>query len=161
MSHNGDSGEAADMPAGIRVSHKAFIRTKPRELYARLTSGCGWEKWFASKASIGGNPGDPIYFQWKDFGADHYTAEDHGRVVTLDHPRRFSFTWHPGQKETLVCFRFEPRGDGCMLSVIETGYADSTEDLTVALQVATGWGEALTLLKFFVEQDLTYGPVPR
>lgn len=161
MGHNCSDLGLGDSPLGITVAHRTYIGIAPKQLYATLTSGQGWEKWFASEASIGNGPGDHIHFKWQDFGADHYTAEDYGRVVALDHPHHFSFTWHPGSNETVVSLRFEPRGDGCILSVMETGYSDVVEDRAVALQVASGWGEALTLLKFFVERDLTYGPVPK
>lgn len=144
----------------VSVEHSTFIRARPENLYGRLTSGSGWEKWFATEASIGNELGEPIFFRWENFGGSRYTAEDRGHVIALDKGRSFSFTWHPGEVETLVSFNFEPLGDGCMVSVKETGYSNSEDDVVTALSVASGWGEALTLLKFFVEHEIVYGPVP-
>lgn len=142
------------------VYHKTYILASPEELYRRLTSGVGWERWFASRAEVGENVGQAIYFRWDDFGPDHYTAEDHGRVLQLEKNRLFSFSWHPGDFETAVIFEFQPHHEGCFLSVLEKGYRFVSNDMKLALQVAAGWGEALTLFKFFVEHDLVYGRVP-
>ncbi|MBZ9803459.1 SRPBCC family protein [Mesorhizobium sp. ES1-6] len=144
----------------LAVEHRTFIRSTPEDLYARLTSGSGWEGWFATEASIGDKIGSPVYFRWQNFGADRYSAEDYGHVATLDDGRSFAFTWHPGSTETLVSFTFEQFGNGCMLIVKETGYSGAERDIATALSVASGWGEALTLFKFFVEHNLLYGPVP-
>ncbi len=46
--------------------------------------------------------------------------------------------------------------EGTVVSVKEHGYQDSTEGHVRCLECATGWGEALTLLKFYVEHGLRY-----
>jgi uncharacterized protein YndB with AHSA1/START domain len=126
-----------------------------------LTTPEGWNGWFTTKATFNAVPGGEVKFAWRDFGADHYTADDFGRVVSIQEDRELSFTWHPGEHETVVVFQLEPRGEGCMLSVQESGYKFEPTDVSVALQVATGWGEAITLLKFYAETGKVYGPVPR
>lgn len=152
------TGRAGQM--SIEVEHKTFIQSTPSNIYDRLTSGTGWERWFATEAAIGDRPGSQVYFRWQNFGANRYSAEDHGRIVTLEKGKTFAFTWHPGMMETLVSFTFEKLGDGCMLTVKETGYSNEEKDVSIAISVASGWGEALTLLKFFVEHHLIYGTVP-
>lgn len=147
--------------SGIVVSHRTFINATPEKLFAMLTSGAGWERWFASTATVDPRVGGAIHFEWKNFGPDHYCAHDGGTVKTYEENVRFDFTWVPGAHETLVSIAFSPRGDGCLLSVTETGYDRSEdEDVEVALHVACGWGEALTLLKFYVEHGTIYGLVP-
>jgi uncharacterized protein YndB with AHSA1/START domain len=145
----------------LAVQHRAFINAPVATIFRLLTTAEGWCGWFTSQAVVEPRAGGRIRFEWSDFGPDHYTATDEGRVVEVLENRRFSFTWSPAQHETLVAFSLEPRGDGCMLSVEESGYHAAGEDVAVALSVATGWGEALTLLKFYAEHGLRYGSVPR
>ena len=38
----------------------------------------------------------------------------------------------------------------------EHGYPDTPEGMAGLMSCATGWGEALTLLKFYVEHGLRY-----
>lgn len=54
------------------------------------------------------------------------------RVVAMDAPHHFAFTWHPyaidpaidydAEEPTLVTFRLEPEGQGTRLTVIESGF---------------------------------------
>ena len=54
------------------------------------------------------------------------------RIVAMDAPRHFAFTWHPYaidpavdydvEGPTLVTFRLEPDGAGTKLTVIESGF---------------------------------------
>lgn len=54
------------------------------------------------------------------------------RIVAMDVPRRFAFTWHPyavepgvdysAEEPTLVEFFLEPHGDGTHLTVVESGF---------------------------------------
>jgi uncharacterized protein YndB with AHSA1/START domain len=54
------------------------------------------------------------------------------RIVAMDAPRHFAFTWHPYaidpavdydvEEPTLVTFRLEPDGAGTKLTVIESGF---------------------------------------
>jgi hypothetical protein len=64
-----------------------------------------------------------------------YTWEDHFTTVEMD---------------------FVEVEDGTVVSVKEYGYADTLEGHRRCLESAVGWGEALTLLKFFCEYGLRY-----
>lgn len=64
-----------------------------------------------------------------------------------------------GDSITNVSFTLEPFKSGTILTVIETGYSNSERDVRACLGCATGWGEALTLLKFFIEHGITYGEI--
>jgi len=54
------------------------------------------------------------------------------RIVAMDAPRRFAFTWHPyavdpavdyeAEEPTLVEFRLEPLGQGTRLTLTESGF---------------------------------------
>jgi hypothetical protein len=68
------------------------------------------------------------------------------------------FQWHPDSSEYLttvdVVFEHEPRGT--VVRLREHGYADTPAGREAFVTCATGWGEALTLLKFYVEHGLRY-----
>jgi hypothetical protein len=75
-------------------------------------------------------------------------------------PERFVFRWTPGETPTTVAFDLNARGTGTVLTVTETGHSQSQQDMNALVDCAAGWGEALTLLKFYLEHSVTYGPVP-
>lgn len=145
----------------VSVTHRAYVAVPVSRVFEVLTTAEGWCGWFAAGAIVEPHEGGAIQFEWQDFGPDHFSATDHGRVVEVVENRRFSFTWSPASHETLVTFDLEQRAAGCLLSVHETGYGFNAADVETALQVAVGWGEALTLLKFHLEHGIQYGTVPR
>jgi uncharacterized protein YndB with AHSA1/START domain len=63
-------------------------------------------------------------------GYEHLAWE--ARVVAMEEPRLFSFTWHPyavdpdkdysGETPTLVEFRLEPVAGGTRLTLVESGF---------------------------------------
>jgi uncharacterized protein YndB with AHSA1/START domain len=95
-----------------------------------------------------------------DFGVDRFAGEDGGPVLEAVPPRRFVFQWTPGDTTTTVAFDLESRGSGTVVRVCETGHTTSQRDLEALAECAAGWGEALTLLKMYLEHGITYGPVP-
>lgn len=142
------------------IRHASFIDSAPERVFATLTSAEGWDAWFTRGCSLEPAVGGRIHFRWEDFGPDGVTAEDGGKIVQLEPDKRFAFTWQPGDSVTTVLFTLEPRGAGTVLSVHESGYTWSARDLSMLVESAAGWGEALTLLKFYLEHDLTYGASP-
>jgi uncharacterized protein YndB with AHSA1/START domain len=91
---------------------------------------------------------------------DRYTGDAEGPVVESTPPRRFVFQWKPGDSTTTIAFDLEPRGPGTVLRVEESGHTTSPADLAALVECASGWGEALTLLKMYLEHRITYGTVP-
>jgi uncharacterized protein YndB with AHSA1/START domain len=57
------------------------------------------------------------------------------RVERVEEPREFGFTWQLHElpeddpRRTYVEFTLEPAGDGTLLRVVETGFAQLPEDL--------------------------------
>jgi hypothetical protein len=47
-----------------------------------------------------------------------------------------------------------------VVTVTESGHTTSPRDLEALVECASGWGEALTLLKVYLEHGITYGEVP-
>ena len=86
------------------------------------------------------------------------------RIVAIEPPRRFAFTWHPyavdperdysGEPKMLVEFTLEPEGEGTRLSVVESGFdalpADRRDE---AFRSNTGgWDEQMGNVKAHVER---------
>jgi uncharacterized protein YndB with AHSA1/START domain len=147
------------MPPPIRC--RTYIDAPPERVYASLTTGEGWDAWFTQGTTVDARPGGRIVFRWVDWAVDHYNTTAAGPVLEADAPRRFVFQWTPGDSTTTISFDLTPLGGGTVVQVEERGYTSSPRDLAALVECACGWGEALALLKMYLEHGVTYGPVPK
>ncbi|OGO31065.1 MAG: hypothetical protein A2136_07240 [Chloroflexi bacterium RBG_16_54_11] len=140
------------------IHHSTFIRAEPQRVYNALTTPEGLDAWFTTGASVEAHEGGEIVFRWKDWGPDHINDEDGGPVLETVYPRRFVFQWHPDLPEytTTVEINITPAEGGTIISLREHGFADTPSARTALMNCATGWGEALTLLKFYLEYGVVY-----
>ena len=76
--------------------------------------------------------------------------------MTGDAPNVTGARTHP--RLTFTIISLEKLGTGTLVRLEEFGYL--MDDLEISLGCAAGWGEALTLLKFFLEGGHVYGEVP-
>lgn len=142
------------------IEHSTYVGALPERVYDTLTTAAGWDAWFTRGAEVDARPGGRIEFRWGNFGATRNTGEDGGAVLEADAPRRFVFQWTPGDSTTTVELDLEPLGQGTVVRVRERGHSTSARDLEALVECAAGWGEALTLLKVYLEHGITYGEVP-
>jgi hypothetical protein len=72
--------------------------------------------------------------------------------------RCFVFQWFPDLPDyaTTVEINFVPAEGGTIIRLHEYGYADTASGRTALISCAAGWGEALTLLKIYMEHGLHY-----
>ncbi len=70
-------------------------------------------------------------------------------------PERYVFQWQHELGGTTVEVHFEEHPEGTVIRLREHGYPDTPAGWTGFLDCSTGWGEALTLLEFYVEHDVT------
>lgn len=84
-------------------------------------------------------------------------------MVDCRKPELFSFQWYPVGRDTptTVTFALESKHGGTVVTLTESGYADTAEARKMILECATGWGEALTLLKFYLEKGVVVEPPKR
>jgi uncharacterized protein YndB with AHSA1/START domain len=84
--------------------------------------------------------------------------EDRGLILEANLPKRLVFQWQPDTPDyaTTVEINIEPADGGTIIRLREYGYADTESALKAMLNCAVGWGEALTLLKFYLELDAHY-----
>jgi uncharacterized protein YndB with AHSA1/START domain len=142
------------------ISYSTYIDTTPEVVYTTLSTGDGWNRWFTTTATVDARPGGSYRFHWEDWAAERETVTLTGPVVEAQPARVFAFQWETGEAMTTVRFELEPRAPGTIVRLTETGYSFSEVDVRACLSCAGGWGEALTLLKFYLEHGVTYGPVP-
>jgi uncharacterized protein YndB with AHSA1/START domain len=142
----------------LEIRHSTFIRATPSRVYIALTTGEGLDAWFTSGARVDAHPGGEIHFRWVGWGPEHISAEDGGPVEEAIPAQRFVFQWHPDLPDyaTTVEINIQPTEGGTIVSLREHGYADTTSGRAALVNCATGWGEALTLLKFNLEHGLRY-----
>jgi uncharacterized protein YndB with AHSA1/START domain len=143
-------------PFGCDISHRVYIAVPPDKVYDTITSSEGWDAFFTTGFEIDLKPGGVLFFRWKDWGPDFYTTSAEGRVVECRKPELFSFQWYPVGREnpTTVSFDLESKHGGTVVTLTESGYPDTAEARKMILDCATGWGEALTLLRFYLEKGV-------
>jgi uncharacterized protein YndB with AHSA1/START domain len=159
---------------------KVYIDCCVDRVYRALTTAEGWDEWFTKGADFDAREGGTILMRWADavglqhrvtlWSAAHAELEVGGPVIAVDPNRRFAFRWCTAGHPTTVDLRLEGRGAGTVVTVTEDGY--TAEDLSATgvlgqmecrspyAMCASGWGEALALLKFHLERGATYGSVP-
>ncbi len=143
------------------IRHKTFIAATPAEVYRNIATNEGLDSWFTDGSKVDPRPGGTITFRWRKIGRDRVNMTDGGAILEAIPGRRFAFRWKPGASYTTVMFDLEPQADGTMVTVTESGYKNTRRDIEAMLGTATGWGEALTLLKFHIERGGRYGVVPK
>ena len=143
-----------DLRKALTVRQRSLIRAGAAEIFAKLTTADGLDAWFTHGAAVDPRPGGEIVFRCEGWGADRVTLSDRGRVLEIEPDRRFVFTW--GTAPTRVELGLEPDPEGTVVTVTEDGWSPDLAGVRGCLENATGWGEALTLLKFHCEHGLTY-----
>ena len=137
------------------ILHKVLIRAPREKVFNAMTTTDGLDGWFTKGATINRKAGGELIFRWVDWGPDKHTSEARAPIVEFNYPERFVFKWWDDHYTT-VEMDFQEVEEGTILSVKELGYQDTEEGHRRCLECAVGWGEALTLLKFYVEHGLRY-----
>lgn len=138
----------------VPIEHAVWIRAATGRVYEALTTGAELDRWFTDGATVDARPGGEICWRWKEWGPNKVTTEDCGPILEADPGRRFVFQWHADP--TTVEIDLEEQGGGCVVRLRERGYRKTLRGLKSQMSCAVGWGEALTLLKFYVEHGVTY-----
>jgi uncharacterized protein YndB with AHSA1/START domain len=145
--------ELSSLPS---ISHKIFLKVKPEKVYQTLISEKEWNKWFTDRTTIEfkhDGTGE-IKLRWTEFGVHKKSIEDGGRILAAVPNKLFKFQWCPGDSPTTITFQMTPYKEGTILVLEEEGYRNTKSDLKVCLACAAGWGEALTMLKMYLEYDI-------
>ncbi len=140
-----------------KIRQTTFIKATPEKVYDTITSGEGWNAFFTKDTEVVPRPGGQIMFRWVDWGPSFYTTSAGGPVLEAERPHRFVFQW--GEKyKTTITFDLKAEHGGTVVHLTEEGYPNTSEGRDMMLECASGWGEALTLLKFYLEFGVVYTP---
>lgn len=140
----------------VRVT--TLVRATPERVYDAIATAEGLDAWFTTQSTVDARTGGHIQFRWKDWGFDAYTGENGGPVLEAQRPARFVFQWKVDTDDynTTVEIDFEPVAAGIVVRLVEYGYEDTPTGLKDMLARAAGWGEVLTMMKFYVEYGVIY-----
>ncbi len=140
-----------------QITHATLVRAPADRVYDAFATAPGLDGWFTTGATMEARRDGEIVFRWKDWGPDRVTMEAHGTVHEARRPTRFVFDWDSGDAErTTVEIDFQPCDEGTIVRLREHGYQDTPEGRRALVNCAAGWGEALTLVKFYLEHGLRY-----
>ena len=143
------------MPTKVaaEAKHKEWIRAPREKVYDAFATSDGLNAWFTEGGSVDARPGGEMVFRFVDWGADKINATFKGRVLEAKRPERFVYQWgiEDPEKTTTVELTFAEQDGGTVVQVREWGFVD----LDNAMGNSAGWGEALTLAKFWIEHGIT------
>ncbi|MFD9888314.1 SRPBCC domain-containing protein [Amycolatopsis sp. NPDC059027] len=136
-----------------RIERTVEITRPPEKVWAALTTAEGLAAWFGETAEIDLRPGGSARMTW----AHGHTADM--RVERVEEPAVFGFTWRiyglpeDDPRRTYVEFTLEPVAAGTRLTVVETGFAQLSEDTyRVAFDGnTTGWAKELGELVAYLD----------
>ncbi len=133
-----------------------LVRAPRERVYDALTRADQLDAWFTTGAEVDPRPGGEMVWRWVDWGPDPFTGEDRGPVLEARRPERYVFQWQAALGGTTVELDFDEHEEGTVVRLHEHGYPDTPEGWTSSTECAVGWGEALTLLKVYVEHGVQY-----
>lgn len=144
-----------------RIEKSIDIAAAPERVWRALTDHEEFGAWF--RVSLDGPfvPGELSLGHITYPGYEHLKWE--ARVVTMEPPSLFAFTWHPyavdpekdysDEPPTRVEFRLEPTPDGTRLTVTESGFdaiPASRRDKALRMNEG-GWEEQVKNVRAHVE----------
>lgn len=138
------------------IALATLVRSPRDRVYDALTRADELDAWFTTGAEVDPRPGGIMHWRWRDWGPDRFTGEDWGPVLEARRPERYVFQWQAQLGGTTVEIDFEDVAEGTVVRLREHGYPDTPEGWAGFSECSTGWGEALTLLKFYVEHGVRY-----
>jgi uncharacterized protein YndB with AHSA1/START domain len=136
-----------------RIERTVALPRAPREVWLALTTADGLSAWFGEQASIDLRPGGAATMTF----AGGMTVDM--RVERVEEPTVFAYTWRlpdlpkDDPRRTHVEFTLEPDGDGTVLRVVETGFAQLPVDTRRDTYDAhsAGWSRELAELTAHID----------
>jgi uncharacterized protein YndB with AHSA1/START domain len=144
-------------PFGHCIKQHTYIAAAAEKVFDVITSAAGWDASFTTGMTLDLKPGGDCTFRWENWGPDFYTLAAPGKVVAVERPGKFAFQWGSDPVRTIT-FNLSAEMGGTVIRLTEDGYLDTPEGRSSILECASGWGEALTLLKFYIEHGIVYTP---
>lgn len=142
-----------------RIERTIDLAHPPATVWAAVTTADGLAAWFGHHADVDLRPGGTARLAW-DGGASQDL-----RVERVEEPSVFAFTWQidgmpdDDPRRTYVEFTLEPAGDpvgaGTRLTVVESGFAQFSDDqhATAYPDHVAGWERELGELSAYLGVD--------
>ena len=112
-----------------RIERVVDIAHPPSVVWTALTTAEGLAAWFGDEVVIDLRQGGAARMAW----ANGNTADM--RIERVEEPRVFAYTWHiyglpdDDPRRTYVEFTLEPVGAGTRLTLVESGFAQVSDDV--------------------------------
>lgn len=141
------------------ILQTTYINASIEKVFNTLTTAKGWDAWFTKGCELNLET-KKMLFVWKNWGPDRIDYKATATIQSYIENKEFSFIWSEGKHDTLVKFTLNSQGSGTRLHVNESGYKNNEKAAIQMNDCACGWGEALTLLKFYLEYGVVYEEAP-
>ncbi len=142
----------------VEATAQTIIRAPREKCYDAFATADGLNAWFTKDTRVDPRPGGEMLLRWVDWGVERGDYTVHGRVLEAKRPERFVFEWwgDDESRKTTVEITFAERADGTVVRLREYGFVADERGQKSLAENAGGWGEALTLAKFWLEHGLKY-----
>jgi uncharacterized protein YndB with AHSA1/START domain len=139
------------------VRFDTIVRAEPENVFDAIATAEGLDAWFTSGTTLEARTGGALVFRWVDWGVEKFTGEMEGEVVEADRPEKFVFRWpvDSGGYMTTVTITIEASVEGAIVRLVEGVYEEGDVGNQDMMNRASGWAQALTLMKFWVEHGVT------
>ena len=141
------------------IEHSVLIRAPADKVFRALSTADGLNNWWTHATSMERRVGGRIFFAWRDWGPDLISVEGTARILQLRENEIFAWRWDDseGYPSRTSEIEVEDRDGSTIVRVTDTETdPDAPHGDVIPLAVASGWGEALTLLKMWVEHGVRY-----
>ncbi|HZZ67516.1 MAG TPA: SRPBCC family protein [Phenylobacterium sp.] len=129
-------GEVRKVGDTYEVIFERRLKRPIEKVWAAITVPERIAEWF-TEATVDLRIGGTVTLNWPE---DNYRMS--GVIIELDPPRLFAWTWpHEQHPDSVVRWELSPDGDGCRLTLTQTGMVDP-----VLRSVAAGWHTYLECL---------------
>ena len=136
-----------------RIERTVELAHPPATVWTALTTAKGLGSWFGNEATIDLRPGGTGQLRW--------TTGDRADLLVerVEEPAVFGFTWHiyglpdDDPRRTYVEFTLVPAGTGTRLTMVESGFAQLTDDAHGKAYEGntTGWASELGELVAYLD----------
>lgn len=141
------------------ILHTTYINAPVEKVFETITTAKGWDAWFTKGMELNLET-KKMLFAWKNWGPDKVELQATATIKSYKPNQEFSFIWNEGKHDTLVTLTVSPQGEGTRIEARESGYKNNQQAAVQMLDCACGWGEAITLLKFYLELGAVYQEAP-
>lgn len=136
----------------VEIQQETLIRATPEAVYDAIATPEGLDAWFTTAAEVDAREDGEMAWRWKDWGPSKVTTETCGPVLKAERGKRLIFQWN--KPPTTVDITFVVHEQGTVVKLREYGYPNTPQGRRDLLECACGWGEAITLLKFYWSMGL-------